>query len=72
MYILREFVELPKPLLKMSLADFPKSEYEGGTAIVPEETDMHIIIKRTYTLYCINPSKCIIKGILQQLKNALP
>lgn len=55
----------------MSLADFPKSEYAGGTAIVPEETDMQIQIYHFFnnnkykdTLHCIHLSKCIIKAIL--------
>lgn len=29
--------QLPYPLLKMSFADFPRSTYAGGTAIVPVE-----------------------------------
>lgn len=51
--------DLPKPLLKMSLADFPKSAYAGGTAILTEERDTHV------KLLCNNKT-------LKQMHTAFP
>lgn len=33
---------VPYPLLKMSLADLPRSAYDGGTAILPVNIKSHI------------------------------